>query len=368
MRALLLLPLLAAPASHQFWARLGNPEVKLPLAHPPELGLPLRPVAVVPVDGKARELAEALRAELAGGGAKLVDPSAVAWACAGENLAAPDAEALARLQRRLGEVHLLLASVSRAEIQQTRGDHSGKENGRPVIFQTADTALAFEGRLQVADLASGRLFPAQAFSFSPHASVESSQAPPAFPDPAPLRAQVLVAARAAASRQLLPWTETLSEICFNDNAYGMDKVHARLKAGDRDGAWDLAQQGAAAARADAKGEAKYRGRAVYDLGLVALLRGRPMEAAQLFQEALQLLPDASIFQDALKDAAKAQAAAEGMARWRSAAAEPPAPPAPADSAPGTPEARLKALKRLRDQGLITEKEFEAKKADILKGL
>lgn len=367
MRGLLLLPLLAAPAPAQFWARLGNPDVKLPVAHAPDLGLPLRPVAVAPIEPVARELADALRAELSGGGAKLVDPATVAWACAGENLAAPDPGTLARLQRRLGDVHLILVSVARAEIRETRSSHGGKENGKAVTYQVAESSLAFEGRTQVADLASARLFAAVPFNASPRASAESIQAPPPFPDPAPLRGQAYRSASAAVSRQLLPWTEELTEICFNDEAYGMDKVHGRIRGKDLDGAWDLARQAADAARADVKGEAKYRARAVHDLGLVALLRGRAVEAQGLFREALSILPDASIFEDALKDASKAQAAAESLARWRDQASTPApdAGPAPSDS---SPEARLKALRRLHDQGLISDREFEAKKAEILKGL
>ena len=290
MRGLLLLPLLAVPAHAQFWARLGNPEVKLAIAHPPDLGLPLGPVAIAPVDGASRELADALRAELAGDGVQMVDPATTSWACSGENLAAPDAGTLARLRGRLlmghlGEVRLLLATVTRADLQQTRSSHGGKENGKSVTFQEADAVFTFEGRLQVADLASGKLFPPSTFSAEPRANAESSQAPPPFPEVLPLRLQGLAVPRQAVSRLFLPWTETLSEICFNDEAYGMDKVHARLKVNDLDGAWDLAQQSAQAARVDAKGEAKYRSRAIYDLGLVALLRGRPMEAQPLFQEA-----------------------------------------------------------------------------------
>jgi hypothetical protein len=369
MRGLLLSALLALPAHAQFWARLANPDVQVTLTHPPDLGLPLLPVAVVPTDEAARELADGLRAELAGGGAKLVDPGAIAWACAGEHLSAPDSGMLARLQRRLGGSVLLLATVTRAEVQQTRSSHGGKENGTSVTFQQADSRIAFEGRLQAGDLVSGRLFPAVPFSAEPHASAESSQGPPSFPDPAPLRSQALAGVRASARRMLQPWDETLKVICFDDAAYGMEKVHGRIKARDLDGAWDLAQQGLQAARADAKGESKYRARAIHDAGLVAWLRGRPGEAQQLFQEALNLLPDASITRDALKDAAHAEDVAGALAHWRalaSAGIEAAQPDLRADGA--SPEARLKALKGLRDQGLINEADYEAKKADILKGL
>lgn len=370
MRGLFLLLALALPAPAQFWARLANPEVRIAVGHPPDLGLPLRPVAVVPMDGNARELADAVRAELAGGGAKLLDPATVAWACAGENLAVPGSGTLARLHRRLGDAHLLLVFVSRAELQLTRSSHGGKENGKPATFQDAEARFHVEGRLQAGDLVSEQLYPAVPFAAEPHANAESSQAPPPFPDPAPLRLQALAGPRAAAAHLLLPWSETLTEICFNDKAYGLDKVHARIKAQDLDGAWEAAHQAAQAARADAKGEAKYRSRAVYDLGLVAWLRGRPAEAQPFFREALDLLPDASIFKDALQDAGRAQGTAEALARWR---AQAPAEDRPPQAAPGgvdtaSPEARLKALKRLHDQGLITDADYAAKKADILKGL
>ena len=369
MRGLLLLPFLALPAHAQFWARLGNPDVKVTATHAPDLGLLLGSVAVAPVAPQAAEAADAVRAELAGDGAKLMDPATVTWACAGENLSAPDGDMLVRLQRRLGDVRLILVTVSRADIQQTRSTHPGKENGKSVTYQVADTAIAFEGQLRVADLASGRLYAPAAFHASPHASAESAEAPPAFPDAAPLRAQAVAEARAVAAHMLLPWTETFTEICFNDRVYDMDKVYARIKANDLQGARDQALQSARAARADGGGELKYRARAIYDLGLVALMQGQTEEAQLRFREALNLLPDASIFQDAMRDAAKVQAAAEGLARWRNrgAAVEPAPDPGPAPSG-DSPEARLKSLKRLHDQGLITDKDYEAKKAEILKGL
>jgi hypothetical protein len=46
----------------------------------------------------------------------------------------------------------------------------------------------------------------------------------------------------------------------------------------------------------------------------------------------------------------------------------PAVAAPAPAAPGGAEERLRALKRLREENLITEQEYQAKRADILKTL
>jgi hypothetical protein len=51
----------------------------------------------------------------------------------------------------------------------------------------------------------------------------------------------------------------------------------------------------------------------------------------------------------------------------------PAPPAAAKPAPGSPpfqtiEQKLKDLKSLFDQGLISQSEYDAKKAQILQGL
>ena len=69
----------------------------------------------------------------------------------------------------------------------------------------------------------------------------------------------------------------------------------------------------------------------------------------------------------------AQIAAQRSAAYEQAVAPPPAPapaPAPAgSSAPDTTElvAQLKSLAELRDQGILTDEEFETQKARILSG-
>jgi tetratricopeptide (TPR) repeat protein len=168
---------------------------------------------------------------------------------------------------------------------------------------------------------------------------------------------------ARAMKQLLPWTEVLKVTFFDDKRYGMEDTFKRLEAGDRKGAWELARRGAEAARADGRGEAKFRGRALHNLGVLAFQEGRREEALAAFREAREILPDASIFKDAVKDCERATALAEALAKFK------PRPEARgAGGAEGSRslEERLEALDRLRRKGLITEADYQSRKAEILR--
>jgi tetratricopeptide (TPR) repeat protein len=342
MRALLLALLTAtAPLTAQFWSRLANPTVDVPLRHPPDLGLRLERVAIAPVrDPRSQELADALLSALArSGGVEVVD------------------------RARAGA--LLMVDVARDEIRQEEGKREDKDKDGRVksTTRTATTRLEYAARVQLVELATGQSHEILRVDERPSAAVSSDKGLPAFPDAAPLRRQVREEAVAKVLRQLLPWAEILKVTFFDDKRYGMEEAFKRLESGDRRGAWELARKGAEAARADGGGEAKFRGRALHNLGVLAFQEGRFDEALAQFRAAREILPDASIFKDAVKDAERAAALAEALAKHQ-ARAEAPDPA----GAPRSPEERLEALDRMRRKGLISEAEHRAKKAEILKDL
>jgi tetratricopeptide (TPR) repeat protein len=339
--ALLALLTACAPLPAQFWSRLANPTVDVEIPHPPDLGLRLDRVAFAPPrDAASRELADALLSELTrSGAAQVVDRS------------------------RAGA--LLMVDVERDEArhEETVKEDKDREGRIKSTTRTATTRLDYGARIQVVELGTGKVHDVLRVDEHPRASASSERTKPAPPDVAPLRRQVREEAVAKAMKQLLPWTETLKITFFDDKRYGMEEAFKRLEAGDRKGAWELARRGADSARADAGGETKFRGRALHNLGVLAFQEGRREAALAAFREAREILPDASIFKDAVKDCERATALAEALAKFRT--------PTEARSGSGaggsrSVEERLEALDRLRRKGLITEAEFQSRKAEILR--
>lgn len=368
----------ALPLSAQFWARLANPSVEVGILHPPELGLKVSRVALAPSRALASlELADALAADLlrqrelevvAKGDVDLLS-RAQEMAARG----AVDPALAAQLGQALGPVALLTVHVSRADLkhQDSTRDTKDKAGKVTATTHTHTTTLDFEATLQVVDGTTGKVLGAAQIREAPSASASSDKGRPAPPDEHELRRKVFEVARDRVLRLLLPWTEWTKQIFFDDKTYRMDQAAALMKANDLKGAEKLAESGAAEAEADASGEAKLRARSVYNLGIVLFAQQDPAAALPKFRRALEILPDASIFKDALKDAQRAVevgAAYERYQRSADLAAHTPSRPQPSSDKPRTPEERLEDLDRLWKKGLLSEDEYRSKRAEILKSL
>lgn len=379
MRSLIVIFLAAAlPLSAQFWARLANPSVDVGILHPPELGLKVSRVTFAPSRTPASmELADALAADLlrqrelevvAKGDVDLLD-RAQEMAARG----AVDPALVAQLGRALGPVALLTVHVSRADIKHQDSSKDTKDKAGKVTATTwtDTTTLDFEATLQVVDGATGKVLGAAQIRETPSASTSSDKGRPTPPDERELRRKVFDLARDRVLRLLLPWTETTKQIFFDDKAYRMDQAADLMKANDLQGAQKLAESGAAEAEADASGEAKLRARSVYNLGIVLFAQRDPAAALPKFRRALEILPDASIFKDALKDAQRAVEVGAAYERYQHSAdltARTPAHPEPSSGKARTPEERLEDLERLWKKGLLSEDEYRAKRTEILKAL
>ena len=379
MRPLVLILLAATlPLSAQFWARLANPSVDVGILHPPELGLKVSRVALAPSRTPASlELADALTLDLlhqrdlevvAKGDVDLLD-RAQEMAARG----AVDPALVGQLGRALGPVVLLTVHVNRAETrhQESSKDTKDRDGKVTATTRTHTTTLDFDAALQVVDGDSGKVLGTMQIHENPSVSVSSEKGRPAPPEAHQLQRQVFDVARDRVLKLLLPWTEVTKQIYFDDKAYRMDQAATLMQAKDLRGARPLAESGAAEAEADAKGEAKLRARAVYNLGIVSFAQGDPAAAIPKFRRALEILPDASIFKDAIKDAQRAVEIRAAYDRFQRSADLTARAAARLPSSGGqtrTLEERLEDLERLRKKGLVSEDEYKAKRAEILKSL
>jgi tetratricopeptide (TPR) repeat protein len=383
----LTIALLTLPVRAQFWSELANPKVEVTLVHPPGLGLKVQRLAFAPSrDLNSRELADALTADLVQSRqVEVLDRTHLEAVLREQELGASgyvEPATIARLGKLLGPSVLVIVNVNRSELSRnrsTREEHSTDYKTKQEIVRlkhTSSTSLDFSATVQVLDLSTGRVFGAQRLEDSPSLSNQSFDGFPAFPRDSDVRRLAFDTAKGKVLRLLLSWTEVQKLTFFDDDAFGMAKAHERLRAGDVRGALDLAFDGLAQSKRDKGEKAKYYPRAYYNVGIIRFIQGNYDEALPYLRSALDMQPDASIFQTALRECQEAIDLQQALrqAEQRSE----PAPPPQADPRPGpepaatpakpSPEARLQKLQELYKKGLLDKKEFEAKKAEILKEL
>jgi len=240
--------------------------------------------------------------------------------------------------------------------------------------RTSLTSLDFSATVQVVDLSTGRVFGAQRLEDTPTLSNTSYDGYPAYPKDSDVRRLAFETAKVKVLRMLLAWSEVRKLTFFDDDAFGMANAHQRLKSGDVRGALELALEGLDQSKRDTGQKPKYYPRAQYNVGIIHFILGRYEEALPYLRTALDMQSDASIFQTALRECQEAIELQEALRRAESRSEpavrpEPKPQPKPeASPAKAGPEERLQKLQELYKKGLLDKKEYEAKKAEILKEL
>lgn len=379
------LALLALPVQAQFWSELANPKVEVTLVHPPGLGLKVERLAFAPSrDLNSRELADALTADLVQSRqVEVVDRAHLDAVLKEQELGASgyvEPATIAKLGKLLGPSVLVIVNVNRSDLsrnQSTKEERSTDPRTKQEVVRrkrTSITSLDFSATVQVVDLSTGRVFGAQRLEDAPSLSNTSYDGYPAYPKDSEVRRLAFETAKVKVLRMLLSWSEVRKLTFFDDETFGMDKAHQRLKAGDTRGALDLAQEGLDQSRRDKGQKPKYYPRAQYNVGIINVILGRYEEALPYLRIALDMQPDASIFQTALRECQEAidlQAALRRAESGPAGAARPDPrlqPNAEAAPAKASPEERLQKLLELYRKGLLDKKEYDAKRAEILKEL
>lgn len=377
---------LSLPVQAQFWSEIANPKVEVTLVHPPGLGLKVERLAFAPTrDLNSRELADALTADLVQSRqVEVVDRAHLDAVLKEQELGASgylEPATIARLGKLLGPSVLVIVNVNRSDLSRTpsaKEERSTDYKTKQEIVRlkrTATTSLDFSATVQVVDLSTGRIFGAQRLEDAPSLSNSSYDGIPAYPRDSDVRRLAFEAAKVKVLHLLLAWSEVRKLTFFDDEVFGMDRAHERLKAHDVRGALDLALDGLEQSRRDKGQKPKYYPRAEYNAGLIRFIQGQYEDALPHLRAALDMQPDASIFQTALRECQEAiqlqealrQAERRGEPAARPEAGVRPRPEAP-ELAKTSPEARLQKLQDLYKKGLLDKREYEAKKAEILKEL
>ncbi len=390
MRALVpvLLVTLAPTAHAQLFQRLFNPDVQVELTHPPALGLKVSRVAFAPSDNDATEdfVSACISELMAMGGIDIVDRTATSKLLTEQkfsNSGLVDGDMAVEMGRVLGSPVLLLITVHAMKVKPDRAhkerEHKDKE-GKITITHTyiSRTQVDFVASVQAIDTATGKIYSARRIVLDPQRENTSRDGYPEYPSESDVKEEAIRQARTEVVRLLLPWKERRKLIFYDDKDYGMKEAYRALDAKDYPEALRRSQEALAKAKADPKAGSKYLGRTHYNVGMCHFILGDYDAALPALRAARTTDTDNGIFRESVQELEKAQALRQEMARvetrsvgFQKGGGTPPPPtsstPPPA-TGKATLEERLERLNGLYKKGLIDEKEYQARKAELLKEL
>lgn len=387
--ALLSFGILAAPLHAQFWDSLVNPDVNVTLTHPPSLGLKVQRVAFAPVSNRLSEdLVSACIADLsASGQIEILDRGNIEKVLGEQKLTnsglIDEATAVA-MGKLLGAPVMLFVKVQRLDTKHiplqssTPGWTDKKGAYHPAEYTyTAKTQVEYNATVQAVDLATGRIYSQQRVAVSPSRQNQSNQGLPEYPSDTEVAEIAVGMAKNQVHSMLLSWTEQRKLIFYDDKDYGMKEAYRKLQLNDAQAALEKSLEALDAARKD-NAKPKYIGRTNYNVGMCKFILGDYAAALPYLRAARETDPGHKIFAGAEADCLRAKGLAEEMTKvdarsvkldTDAPAATPVAAPAAAPKPAGpSVEERLTRLEALRKKGLLSQKDYEAKKAEIMKDL
>ena len=371
------------PLHAQFWDSLTKPKINITLTHAPDIGLIVPRIAIGPVVSPcAGEVADRLTTMLNVSGVQVIDWPSLQVAFAREHVAfsgsiSPDSAL--RLGNAMPPTVLIMLNINSCEPEK-QADHTDSKTDDDKDVRTFNSSLIthVRGALQAEELSTGRVFTTIPLDMDPAVSNHSTEKQPEFPSASAARDAAVLQAAQTVSQALLPWTETRSVYFFNDKECNLSDAYKLFKSGDIAGALKLAQDSVEPCKTWPKAKDTNQAHVLFDIGVAQLALGRPQEALDTLQQSEQvkggfMVKDTiSIVRDTLRVSAAYQQALADSAPFQQPEVTPAAQPAPVlparAAASGTVEDRLKRLDSLLKQGLITQQDYDAKKAEVLKDL
>ncbi len=394
--------LAGGPVHAQFWQRLTNPDVMVTMTHPPSLGIKIKSLAFAPVTNEnAEELVSACIQDLtASGQIEILDRNNVEKIFKEQKFGQSglvDARTAVEMGNLMGSPVLLIVKVFRFNVKQfpLRGKTT-VYRGNPaqaydVPVYTSKTQADFGASIQAIDLATGKTYSEKRFALTPSKENSSTDGQPEYPTDSSVREAAIYEVRSDLHKMLLSWKESKKLIFYDDKDYGMKEAFQYLKMNNYPEALAKSVVALNNANADPKVKPKYIARANYNIGMCHFILGDYSSAMPFLQAALKTDPGNNIFGESVGECVRAIALVSEMSKvdTRTAKLEAPAPKAQeptqnivlADPKRGTAnsgnttsgntpsvEDRLKRLNDLKKNGLITQQEYQKRKAEIIKDL
>ena len=386
-----------------------NKTVPFSIQRAPELGLTVKRIAFGQPNGPcASELVDRMiMPDFRKNGVSVIEREALNQIMAEHKFnqtAYADTASAAQLGRILGPSALVIVNVDDCNPgQQTLYEDNKAFNGAVVRTFISKTRFSLEGSVRVTDLTTGEVLQTQSFQSKPEKQNASNDGQPEYPPVDEVKDIAMHGVEAQVHNMFFPWVENRQEVFYDDKDCGLKEAFELFKRGDRDGAIKTAQTDLEQCKAQHKKE-KTLARAYYDAGLATCMLGDYDKAKELFTGAMQD-KGAEAAATASADCSRAQRSGATLKEYLARLEKVPAPQpiastdgslspivptaavqqtastplggastaTPAGSAQSSVakasvEERLKKLDDLRKKGLISQKDYDTKKTEILKDL
>lgn len=392
---------MVSPSQAQFrWGPAKTVQLSIP--RPPDVGLTVKRIAFgEPAGDCAGELLDRMvMPDFQSNNIEVIDRQHLEQLMVASNVNAsgsPDAASTVRLGKILGPSALVQITVYACKPDQDSSSQDGQDFAGAVhhIF-ISRTRFTLQGSVRIVDLQTGQVLGSRNFQDKPENQNTAEGAQPDFPPSDPLKDRALENVKWQIHNTFFPGLDTKDLIVYDDKDCGLKDAFGVWHRGDAEAARKLILAGIEHCAAEKKKE-KALARAYYDVGLSYCLQQDYPNARPYFSLAMQT-KGAEAVAEASADCERAQNAGAQVKSYLERFSRIPDPPAivasdqlpsqpagtadvsqptPTDNqaigAPTTPdppskpsvEERLKKLNALLKKGLITQKDYDKKKAEIL---
>lgn len=296
---ILMMLIASLPVKAQFFDRLTNPTISINLTHPPGLGLKINKVAFGHSFGYfSDQIVDAMISDFVGNQVEVINRADLESILGGHNLRLRgfiDKQSAAEISRVVGPCAMIIVKVQRCTAQQDRSFEKEKRRDPKTKQEYIETAYYSKTRaflkasVQTIDLATGRIFAAQVFEYSPERVTKSYQGYPEPPSKFDVQDVALKMFIGDVHRMYFPWNEMTTLNFYNDKDCGLKIAYQALKAGDIDQAFELSKQGVENAKQSGAKD-KLLGQAYYNLATCYMIRNDFEMALQNYRESQKFRP------------------------------------------------------------------------------
>ena len=378
---LMTLPVSAQTSPIKLGNLLGPADFELVIDHPPKLWTELGAVVFAQVSGSCgEELDPLIRREFLAHGVDVVDRAQLETVMQELGLGLArwvDPKTALKVGKMLGARTALVLKLTRCEGDMTFTNSGALSlSGRNVIHYFAKYEFFIKGSVDVIDLETTKIFSTEVFNTSALDETSKVGARPEPPVRHTVKDRALDQAAAEIVRILVPWQEIVTASFFKSSKCGMKDVYRRAQIDEIESALGKARESVTACEGQ---KAQYRARTRHNLGMLQFMVDNYPAALSSFEEAFDLDADLKIG-NLIKVTRRAIETRQKLRAYYTSIGTPlpepeiqtsnisPSVNAEESEAPNKSLSdRLQEIKEAKEAGLISDEEYQALRADILKG-
>ncbi len=364
----------------QWYANITNPHVYKTITHPPELGLHLKRVAIMQ-EGyyTSNELADHITTYFVNTGSiDVVDREHLYQILKEQNLSISgriDKNSAVKLGKLLGATALIAVNVYTEEYKKERKREEFKSKDKVRIKYIARLNGYLKFSIKTIDLQTGKIFSAKIFEINDYLENYKYNEKPDFPDYHILKDRIYKKAIEGISKLFMPWNQTISFVFYNSKKCGMKEAYSFIKVKDYNSALEKSFKVLDCLKNSAA-NTKYLSRGYYNIGVCYYLLGDYSKARDYFSKAYQI-KDYSTYKAAIQKVNLTEQTEIAFSNYLKEESnthkiveekQNTKPEKKEEVNEDDIVKKLKKLKTLYEQGLITEEEYKEKKKEILNSL